>query len=70
MHDHVIANPTPHRRVPWNKGKLTGAKPPRDPNTSGRSGRSSRLKAAFATLPCSIWRLTASCVAVTSTGQI
>jgi hypothetical protein len=26
MQDHVIANPTPHRRVPWNKWKLTGAK--------------------------------------------
>ena len=31
MQDHVIANPTPHRRVPWNKGKLTGAKPPLRP---------------------------------------
>jgi hypothetical protein len=29
MQDHVIANPTPHRRVPWNKGKL--AKPPLRP---------------------------------------
>src|SRR5712692_2570316 len=33
---------------------------------SGRSGRSSRSKAALATLPCSIWRSTASFVAVTS----
>ena len=24
----MIANPAPHRRVPWNTGKLTGAKPP------------------------------------------
>ena len=31
MQDHVNANPTPHRRVPWNKGKLTGAKPPLRP---------------------------------------
>jgi integrase len=31
MQDQVIANPTPHRRVPWNKGKLTGAKPPLRP---------------------------------------
>jgi hypothetical protein len=28
MQDQVIADPAPHRPVPWNKGKLTGAKPP------------------------------------------
>ncbi len=28
------ATPTPHRRVPWNKGKVTGAKPPLRPNTT------------------------------------
>jgi integrase len=27
MQDQVIANPAAHRRVPWNKEKLTGAKP-------------------------------------------
>ena len=58
-------NPTPHRRVPW-KGKVTGAKPRSDPNTSGRSGPNSRSKAALGTSPCSIWRSTASSVAVTS----
>ena len=31
MQDEVIAIPTPHKRVPWNKGKLTGAKPPLRP---------------------------------------
>ena len=31
MQDQVIANPSPQRRVPWNKGKLTGAKPPLRP---------------------------------------
>ena len=31
MQDEVIATPTPHERVPWNKGKLTGAKPPLRP---------------------------------------
>jgi integrase len=30
MHDQVNATPAP-RRVPWNKGKLTGAKPPLRP---------------------------------------
>jgi hypothetical protein len=30
MQDHVSAAPEP-KRVPWNKGKLTGAKPPLRP---------------------------------------
>jgi hypothetical protein len=28
MQDEVIATPTPSTRVSWNKGKLTGARPP------------------------------------------
>ena len=31
MQDEVIATPTTPKRVPWNKGKLTGAKPPLRP---------------------------------------
>jgi hypothetical protein len=31
MQDHLIATPVTQRRVPWNKGKLTGAKPPLRP---------------------------------------
>ena len=31
MQDQVNATPAPHRQVPWNKGKLTGAKPPLRP---------------------------------------
>ena len=31
MQDEVIAIPTHHKRVPWNKGRLTGAKPPLRP---------------------------------------
>lgn len=31
MQDQVNATPASHRRVPWNKGKLTGAKPPLRP---------------------------------------
>jgi integrase len=41
MQDQVNAAPAP-KRVPWNKGKLTGAKPRCDQNTSGSSGQSSR----------------------------
>jgi hypothetical protein len=31
MLDQVNATPTPHKRLPWKKGKLTGAKPPLRP---------------------------------------
>ena len=31
MQDHRNTDPTAHRRVPWNKGKLIGAKPPLRP---------------------------------------
>ena len=31
MQDQVNAAPTPNKRLPWNKGKLTGAKPPLRP---------------------------------------
>ena len=61
----VIATPTSAKRVPWNKGKLTGAKPPLRPNMSRRSGRSSRSKVEFATSRCSIWRSTVSFAAAT-----
>ena len=31
MQDQVNATPAPTKRVPWNKGKVTGAKPPLRP---------------------------------------
>ena len=31
MQEQVNAIPAPHKRVPWNKGKVTGAKPPLRP---------------------------------------
>jgi hypothetical protein len=31
MQDQVNATPAPLKRVPWNKGKVTGAKPPLRP---------------------------------------
>jgi hypothetical protein len=46
MKDQVHATPTPHSRVPWNKGKVTGQNRRCDLNTSGRSGPSYRSKAA------------------------
>jgi len=35
MQDQVNAPPTPQKRVPWNKGKVTGAKPPLRPIVGG-----------------------------------
>jgi hypothetical protein len=65
MLDQANAIPTPHKRLPWNKGKLTGAKPPLRPKPRlVYSARSCRSKAALATSPCSIWRLTVSFAAM------
>jgi hypothetical protein len=65
MLDQANAIPTPHKRLPWNKGKLTGAKPPLRPKPRlVYSARSCRSKAALATSPCSIWRFTVSFVAM------
>jgi len=35
MQDHVNADQTELKRVPWNKGKLIGAKPPLRPKKNG-----------------------------------
>jgi hypothetical protein len=61
MQDQVKA---PHR-VPWNKGKLTGAKPPLRPKHVWSIRTKLQIEVALATLRCSIWRSTASFVAVT-----
>jgi hypothetical protein len=42
MHDHENADPTRLKRVPWNKGKLIGAKLPLRAKHVGRSGPSCR----------------------------
>jgi hypothetical protein len=34
MQNQVNANPASLKRVPWNKGKVTGAKPPLRPKTT------------------------------------
>jgi hypothetical protein len=65
VQDQVIATSAPDKRVPWNKGKLTGAKPPLRPKHVW-SIRTKLQTAALATLPCSIWRSTASYVDTTS----
>ena len=66
MQDQDSPGSTTPKRVPWNKGKLTGAKPPLRPSTSGRSEPSSRSKAVPETWRCSTWQSTASCAAAMS----
>jgi hypothetical protein len=44
MQDEVTAAPTPHKCVPWNKGKLTGAKPPLRPVRQKKTGRPVRFE--------------------------
>lgn len=53
-------------RVPWNKGKLVGAKPPLRPSHVWSIRTKLQIEARRGTSPCSIWQSTASCVAVTS----
>ena len=66
MQDEVIVTPTSSKRVPWNKGKLTGAKPPLRPKHVWAIRTKLRSKAEFAASRCSIWRSTASFVAAMS----
>jgi hypothetical protein len=49
MQCQVNAILAPHKRVPWNKGKVTGAKPPLRPKHVWSTGRNSRSKAGLAT---------------------
>jgi hypothetical protein len=62
MQDHENADPIAFKRVPWNKGKLTGAKPPLRPKHVW-SGPSCRSRDGCATWQCSIWPSIASSVA-------
>ena len=47
-------------RQPWNKGKLTGAKPPLGQSMSGQSGQNCKLKSENVILHCSISPSTAN----------
>ena len=64
MHDSSNPNAVP-KRIPWNKGKLIGPRPPLRQNMFGRSGPDSRWSSRYESWRCSIWRSTASCGAVT-----
>jgi hypothetical protein len=49
MDDQDTLFTSPAKREPWNKGKFTGAKPPRGRNMSGRSGASCKPRDERAT---------------------
>jgi hypothetical protein len=55
--DEVARDITP--KVPWNKGKLLGAKPPLRQSKSGQSAQNCRSSIGCAILRCLIWRSTA-----------
>ena len=54
MQNPDTANSRNNDHIPWNKGKLIGAKPPLIPSTSGRSGPDFRSKGEHATSQCLI----------------
>ena len=49
MLDQVNATLKPHKRLPWNKGKLTGAKPPLRPKHIWSVWATLQIEAALAT---------------------
>lgn len=66
MLDHENANPTTPKHKPWNKGKLTGAKPPLRPKHVWSIEPSFRSRGEHATWRCSIWPSIANSAAAMS----
>jgi hypothetical protein len=66
MLDQVNAAPTPPKRLPWNKGKLTGAKPPLRPKHVWSIPTKLQIEGRARDLAMFNRRSTASSVAVTS----
>jgi hypothetical protein len=66
MQDEVIATPTLYKRVPWNKGKLTGAKPPLRPKHVWAIRTKFQIEGRVRDLAMLIWQSTASFAVVTS----
>ena len=65
MLDQVNASPTHHKQLPWNKGKLTGAKPPLRPKHVWSIRTKLQIEGRVRDLAM-FWRSTASFVAVMS----
>ena len=54
MMDQVNDTPTPHKRLPWNKGKLNGAKAPARPKHVWSIWTRLQIDKRSHDLPCSI----------------
>ena len=65
MSDNENCSP-PNKRMPWNKGKLIGARPHYDQNMFGRSELDYYWRGEYVILPCLTWPSIASFAAVTS----
>jgi hypothetical protein len=68
MQDQVNATTAPNR-VPWNKGKLTGAKPPLRPKHVWSIRTKLQIEGRARDLACSIWQSTASFVGAMSSSS-
>jgi hypothetical protein len=66
MQDSEKPSPATSKRTPWNKGKLTGAKPPLRPKHVWSIALSFKWQTASATWRCSISPSIASCVVAMS----
>jgi len=65
---HVYENPVAatHEHMPWNKGKLTGAKPPFRPKHVWSIRTKLQLEGRIRAWQCSTWQSTASSAAAMS----
>jgi hypothetical protein len=63
MDQHQSTKSNTQFRIPWNKGKLIGAKPPLRSKHVSQYELSCRWKGAFATSLCSTWQSIASSAA-------
>jgi len=60
MLERVNVAPTPQKPLPWNKGKLTGAKPPLRPKHVWSIRTKLQIEGRARDLACSIWQSTVS----------
>jgi hypothetical protein len=61
MYENEIAATAAPKRIPWNKGKLIGPRPPCGKSMSGPHELGSRLNGKYESWRCSISPSTASC---------
>jgi len=69
MQDEVIATPPPPKHVPWNKRKLTGAKPSLRPKHVWSIRTKLQIEGRTRDLAMSIWRSTFAAVTSSLSGS-